>query len=418
MRSSLVVRLAVFVLHVALPLAAHAAPLAGRWEGMFHGGRGDQPVMLICRPGAGDALTGLLYMGGDLVGPVEHGTVAGDSLRFTVMNFGFRALRQADRMQLEMSIAHGQTHELALRFTNPDTAALVPSAAATASARARITVAWDSVPDSVMRAHRLAAGAPVGVVDALRAGTLLLVGGGPAQDDLNAEFLRLAGGANARIVVIPTASVDPGHDAEALANGDRWAHALGVAHVTVVHTGSRKEADSEAFVRPLRDATGVWLPGGEAGRILVSYLGTRTERELLAVLARGGVIGGTSAGALVWGSACQVFRAPSDGSPYQMGDVSALILDDPHSVCFGALEQVVVAPHFTEFHMQPSLSKTVTAGPQLLGIGIDEATALEVHGSVGSVLGRGHVTIMSGGAATPRVLDAGARYDLVRRAAL
>src|SRR6185369_12252091 len=111
---------------------------------------------------------------------------------------------------------------------------------------------------------------------------------------------------------------DPGHDAEALANGDRWAHAIGVAHVSVVHTSSRKEADSDAFVRPLRDATGVWLPGGEAGRILVSYLGTRTERELMAVLARGGVIGGSSAGALVWGSACQVFRAPGDGSPYQM----------------------------------------------------------------------------------------------------
>src|SRR5439155_20706040 len=124
----------------------------------------------------------------------------------------------------------------------------------------------------------------------------------------------------------------PGEDAEALRRGDDWARSLGVSHITLMHTTSRTEADDERFVRPLREATGVWLPGGEAGRLLVSYLGTRTERELLALVARGGVIGGTSAGALVWGWECQTFRAPSDGSPLQTGDVQTLVLDDPHSV--------------------------------------------------------------------------------------
>jgi cyanophycinase len=291
----------------------------------------------------------------------------------------------------------------------------VQTPAEAATARANIKVAWETVPDSVFAAHRLAVEVPGGVVDAMRAGTLLLVGGGPTQGDVNAEFVRLAGGASAHIVVIPAAGVDPGHDAEALAS-DGWAHALGVPRVTVMHTTSRREADSEAFVRPLRAATGVWLPGGEAGRILVSYLGTRTERELLAVLARGGVVGGTSAGALVWGSVCQVFRAPANGSPFMMGDANALLLDDPHSVCFGALRQVVIAPHFSEFHMQASLAKTIAAQPQLLGIGIDEATALEVHGTMGSVLGRGHVTIVN--RSGQQGLSAGARYDIARRAVL
>jgi cyanophycinase len=138
----------------------------------------------------------------------------------------------------------------------------------------------------------------------------------------------------------------------------------------------------------------------------------------MAVLARGGVIGGTSAGALVWGSAVETFRAPKDGSPYQMGDANALWLDDPHAVGFGALTQVVIAPHFSEFRMQPSLAKTVATRPQLVGIGIDEATAFEVHGSVGTVLGRGHVTILGGATDKPQVLAAGARYDIVRRATL
>jgi cyanophycinase len=409
---------ALIALLVTSPLAASAAPLAGRWEGVFHGGRGDQAVTLICRTRGGDAFTGLLYMDDDLVGPIEDGAVAADSLRFTVMNFAFRALRHADQMQLELSIAHGRTHEMALHFASPDTAAMARSTASTEAARARLLVNWDQVPDSVFAGHRYAAAAPAGVSEALAAGTLLLVGGGPAQDDLNAEFVRLAGGAKARVVVVPTAGIDPGQDANALGDADAWAHSLGVPRVTVLHTTSRKEADSEAFVRPLRDATGVWLSGGEAGRILVSYLGTRTERELLALLARGGVIGGTSAGALVWGSEVMTFRAPGDASPFMMGDSNALRLDDPHSVAFGALRQMVVAPHFTEFRMQPSLTKTITARPQLLGLGIDEATAFEVHGSVGAVLGRGHVTIVVGGAPAPLALAAGARYDLVRRAAL
>ena len=415
MRSSFVGLLATAI---TLPFTAHAAPLAGRWEGAFHGGRGDQPVTLVCRTGAAGTLSGLLYMDGDLVGPLENGRIDGDSLQFTVMNFACRALRKGEEMNVELAVANGRSHEISLRFASPDTAALTQSPEALAAARARTIVPWDQVPDSVFAKHRLAAATPVGTADALRTGTLLLVGGGPAQGDVNAEFVRLAGGASAHIVVIPTAAVDPGHDAEALAGAQRWAQAMGVPHVTVLHTSSRKEADGEAFVRPLLEATGVWLPGGEAGRILVSYLGTRTERELMAVLARGGVIGGTSAGALVWGSGVMTFQAPKDGSPYQMGDVNALRLDDPHAVGFGVLRQVVLAPHFAAFHMQPSLAKTVATRPQLVGIGIDEATALEVHGTVGVVLGRGHVTVVTAGSTAGQVLGAGTRYDIVRHAAL
>jgi cyanophycinase len=419
MRTSLFAPIAALFL---FPIAAAASPLAGRWDGVFHGGRGDQEVVLICRPGSNGTLGGLIYMGGDLMGPIENGSVTGDSLRFNVMNFLFLAKRSGDQMALQLVIAHGKTHDMALHFTSADTSAVAQSPAAAAAARARSGVDWKIVPDAVFASHRVAADVSAGMVPALRPGSLLLVGGGPSQDDISGEFRRLAGGDKARIVVIPTAAIGPADDAGDVMNADRWAQGLGVSHVTVLHTISRAEADAEDFVRPLRDATGVWLPGGEAGRILVSYLGTRTEKELLALLARGGVIGGTSAGALVWGSESMLFRQRSDGSPFVMGDAAALLIDDPHAVGFGALRNVLISPHFAEFRMKGALEKTMTAHPQLIGIGIDEATAFEVHGDIGTVLGGGHVTVYDGKshgeAHGALVLPAGARYDLAKRATI
>ena len=420
MRTQVSAAVAILVALVPLSAFASSTPLAGRWDGVFHGGRGDQPVTFVCRPGIGGSLGGLLYMGGDLMGPLEEGRIDGDSLRFRVMNFELRAHRSGDQMTVSLFVPNGRTHEFDLRFASGDTSAVAQSPEAAAAARARTAPDWKLLPDSVLAAHDLGAGVAVGPSPALDTGTLLLVGGGPAQGDLDAEFARLAGGASARVVVIPTAGIGPGTSDDPLLSADRWSRVLGVSHVTVLHTTSRAEADQEAFVRPLEEANAVWIAGGEAGRILVSYLGTRTERELMKLLARGGVIGGTSAGALVWGSRSLVFRQPKDGSPYVMGNADDLLPDDPHSVGFGALRNVVVSPHFTEFHMQASMEKEIAAHPGTLGLGVDEATALEVHGDVVRVLGRGHALIYDGrkAAGAPTILDSGARYDLVRRSVL
>src|SRR5262249_24019436 len=253
----------------------------------------------------------------------------------------------------------------------------------------------------------------------LAKGTLLLVGGGPSQSDLDAEFLQLAGGSAARIVVIPTASFMPG-DSASMRDPSRWGRGYG-AHVAVLHAFSRREADSEEFVKPLRDATGVWMTGGEAELLIVSYLGTRTERELKALLARGGVIGGTSAGALVWGSESQIFRAPKGGNSYKVPSADELLVGDPRAVSFGTLRNVLIAPHFTEYHMAAAVEKTVMARPGLLAFGIDEATALEVHGDQCRVLGRGRVTVFDGKDHAGRIftlLGDGGRYDLRKRVTL
>jgi len=387
--------------------SASAAPLAGRWEGVFHGGRGDQPLVLICRPVTDGKLAGALYMSGDLVGPLDDGQIIGDSLSFRVMNFSFSGIRHGDQMSLELAIAHGSTHDLTFRFAGADTTSPV-------ARPARDSTAWVQVPEAVYAAHRVASNAVPGMAPGLTLRTLFLVGGGPTQADLDSEFVERAGGTAARIVVIPTAGVERGD--ETMLQADKWAHALGADHVTVLHTTSRDVANSEAFVKPLREATGVWLSGGEAERILTSYLGTRTETELFAVLARGGVIGGTSAGALVWGSETVTFRAPADGSPFQMGNADSLLVGDPRAVGFGALRNVVIVPHFAEFRMQASFEKTLAAHPYLLGIGIDEATAFEIHDNVGMVLGRGNVRIGAGPERQRALaMGAGVHYDILHK---
>jgi hypothetical protein len=164
-----------------------------------------------------------------------------------------------------MVVTHGKTHDLDLSFAGADTSALLRSPEAAGEARNRLSVDWNQVPDSILVEHHVPGEEPPGPSPALEAGSLFLAGGGPSQDDLDHEFVGLAGGADARIVVIPTAAVEPGKDAEALRHADDWARSLGVPHVAVLRATTREEADSEAFVEPLRSATGVWLPGGKPG---------------------------------------------------------------------------------------------------------------------------------------------------------
>ena len=101
-------------------------------------------------------------------------------------------------------------------------------------------------------------------------------------------------------MLIPTATEADELDAEAAK--ESFVRHFGVKNVTVLHTRDRAEADTEAFVAPLKTARGVWFGGGRQWRLVDAYMGTRTQREIEAVLARGGVIGGGSAGATIQGS--------------------------------------------------------------------------------------------------------------------
>ena len=209
-------------------------------------------------------------------------------------------------------------------------------------------------------------------------GTLLLCGGGTLPQVIFDEFLERAGGDAARVVVIPTASKSPERLDPDTIRG-LWKE-RGAPQVAVLHTRSRDEADREAFVAPLKQATGVWFPGGGQSRIARAYVGTAVERELAALLHRGGVIGGTSAGAAV-----QTRLMISGGNPKpRLGRG------------FDLLPGSVVDQHFLERHRKRRLRRVLADHPGFVGFGIDEGTALVASGQRLQVLGRSTVTVLLG----------------------
>ena len=144
----------------------------------------------------------------------------------------------------------------------------------------------------------LAGAAPV--VKGPEHGALVIVGGGRVGPEILTRFFDLAGGRDTPLVVIPTAAGAESYNDEW--TGLKMFKDFGVTNITVLHTTDRTVADSEAFVKPITTAKAVWFPGGRQWRLVDSYLRTRTQREVERVLERGGVVGGSSAGASILAS--------------------------------------------------------------------------------------------------------------------
>ncbi|MBL9200446.1 MAG: cyanophycinase [Opitutaceae bacterium] len=231
-------------------------------------------------------------------------------------------------------------------------------------------------------------------------GSLLVVGGG-SMAKLWPVFLELAGGPDAAIVVIPTA----GENVTGDDGSTKALRALGVTKIVQLHTRDPKEADTEAFAAPLRAARGVWISGGRQWRLADSYLGTRTLKELFAVLARGGVIGGSSAGATIQGSYL-VRGAPSGNT---------IMMSPGHEAGFGFLRATAIDQHVDTRNRAEDLRPVLRAHPALLGIALDEATAIIVRGDRAEVVGAGRVRFFASPEASPDLLQAGTRFDLAER---
>ncbi len=240
-------------------------------------------------------------------------------------------------------------------------------------------------------------------------GALVVAGGGRLEPLIWEEFVELAGGPDARIVVIPGASEAETFPADW--GGLEPLRRSGALNITVLHTRDRERADDEQFVAPLRMATGVWIPGGRQWRLTDAYLDTRTHAELHALLARGGVIGGTSAGASV--QATYMVRGAPDGNHIMMAE--------GHEQGFGFLRDVAVDQHLLTRGRERDLLQVIAAHPQLLGIGIDESTAIVVHGDTARVIGRSKVAIYDARDPEGRelyFLEPGTRFDLAARRVL
>ena len=132
-------------------------------------------------------------------------------------------------------------------------------------------------------------------------GTLIAIGGGEIGDtEIMAKFRNLAGGDSAKIVVIPTAFVINNQIDTALLK--RNFNEYGIPNFTILHTSDPSVANTDEFVKPIKEATGIYFTGGRHWRIADSYLNTKAHKEMLKLLDRGGVIAGSSAGATIQGS--------------------------------------------------------------------------------------------------------------------
>ncbi len=248
---------------------------------------------------------------------------------------------------------------------------------------------------------------PIGTPEVAK-GSLVIVGGGAVPPVIVERFLTLAGGKDAPILVIPTAQDDP------LAADHPEAELFrrhGATNVAVLHTRDRKTADAPPFAKPLSSAKGVWFGGGRQWRFVDAYEGTLTLVAVRGVLERGGVIGGSSAGASIQG------EYMPRGHP--LGNT--VVMAEGYERGFNFLPGVAVDQHFFKRNRFADMTGLMAKRPDLLGIGIDEATAVVVTGHTAEVIGASKVAFYDYRSGKPAgdkdyvAVPAGGRYDLVAR---
>ncbi len=249
-----------------------------------------------------------------------------------------------------------------------------------------------------MRARLLPDPGAVGLPDG---GTLMVVGGGRLPEEVLQRFVDAAGGAAGAVVVVPTAG---GFEA---GRGSRMVDVLrrsGVGDVALFQPESLR-APGELELAKLRRATGVWFDGGRQWRLVDAYADTEVEAAFRAVLERGGVVGGSSAGATIQGEL--LVRGHPLGN--------TVMLAEGYLRGFGYLEGVAVDQHFSQRRRLPDLLGVVRRHPDTLGIGLDEGTAIVVRDGEAEVVGTGSawwVDARSGGEPVVRGFSAGARVRL------
>ncbi len=222
-------------------------------------------------------------------------------------------------------------------------------------------------------------------------GYLLVTGGATEARDYQ-RMIELAGGKSAKIVVIPNGSVTKPASQEALQTeycGPKSPFAaFPDVPCTVLYTNDRTVANSEAFVAPLRAATGVWFVGGRHWRIADTYLDTLTLKEFFKLLDRGGVIGGGSAGATIQGS----YMVRGSKEP----DDNTIMMAPGHEIGFGFLTNATFDQHVDVRHRENDLAAVIKAHPDLLCFGLDQATSITIHGDTLTVNGPKRVAVWDG----------------------
>jgi cyanophycinase len=238
-------------------------------------------------------------------------------------------------------------------------------------------------------------------------GTLIVAGGGEIPEIVGERFLEAAGGLEATIVVVTTANGERiASDHKSLA----WLSEAGAKDVHLVHPHTRAEAEAPALVSLIKKAGGVWFTGGRQWRLVDTFENTAAEKELHALLARGRVIGGTGGGASMLAD-CLVRGGPLSNKP---------IVVPGYEEGFGFLKGVAIDPFFTQRNRFADMAALKRARPHLIGLGVDEGTALIINGRNFEIVGSNQVVVYDSREADQaekgfKFLYDGDKYDLAKR---
>ncbi len=227
-------------------------------------------------------------------------------------------------------------------------------------------------------------------------GPVMPIGGSEDKDGDGGEailtrFLDLAGGKRARIVVVPTASEVPEEMGQEYI--DVFSR-LGAKSVEVLEIRERTDANSDAAVELLQGASGIFITGGAQARLVALMAGTLSMECIRLRNAEGVVVAGTSAGASIVASHLMsggTGLAGDSGSAAARKGMVELVAG------FALLQDIIIDQHFSQRGRIGRLLSVYAANPGLLGIGLDEDTAVVIdREGMLEVLGSGMVTIVDG----------------------
>ena len=212
---------------------------------------------------------------------------------------------------------------------------------------------------------------------------------GGAEDKLDdkiilSTFVQIAGGSSARVAIVPTASSieSAGERYKAIFLG------MGAARAEVIYIGSRADANADATLDPLRDATGVFLTGGNQMRLAAVVGGTRVAELVKQRNAAGAVVAGTSAGASILSSHMVAYGASGATPKHRMVQMTA---------GFGLVPDLIIDQHFRQRDRIGRLLVMVASNPGLIGVGVDEDTSALIDANQTlEVIGRNSITVVDG----------------------
>lgn len=211
-------------------------------------------------------------------------------------------------------------------------------------------------------------------------GKLIIIGGGTIPDTIFHLFAASMGGKDRSVVVIPTATGDDQY----ISSGGHLKKfsERGFTNLHTIHTRDRKHADDQPFLADMKQANGLFFGGGDQQKLADAYAGTRLHAEMRALLDRGGVIMGTSAGASIMGS--RLMGGDHRASPHKPVELPAGL---------GLMQHTAIDQHVLIRNRQFDLLPILRSDTTLLGIAVDESTAAVVEGDVMSVAGESYVMV-------------------------